>query len=97
MTGVQRGPWSSEKPLENVVGLPDFHLVVPVCGILVVLAVMSGMSALALKVGAGWLATGWIGADEFNPIPVTSLTFISPIADTVQYVMFSTVNESAIF
>ena len=46
--------------------------------------------AVGLLVVAGWLATGWIGADEFNPIPVTSLTFISPIADTVQYVMFST-------
>lgn len=39
---------------------------------------------------AGWLATGWLGVDEFNPIPVTSLTFIAPIADTVQYAMFST-------
>jgi uncharacterized membrane protein YedE/YeeE len=46
--------------------------------------------AVGLLVIAGWLATGWIGADEFNPIPVTSLTFISPIADSVQYVMFST-------
>lgn len=39
---------------------------------------------------AGWLATGWLGVDEFNPIPVTSLTYIAPIADTVQYAMFST-------
>lgn len=46
--------------------------------------------AVGLLVIAGWLATGWLGADEFNPVPVTSLTFISPIADTVQYVMFST-------
>ena len=46
--------------------------------------------AVGSLVVAGWLATGWIGADEFNPVPVTSLTFISPIADTVQYVMFST-------
>ncbi len=29
---------------------------------------------------AGWLATGWLGADDFSPIPVTSLTFISPVA-----------------
>jgi amino acid transporter len=34
------------------------HGLVPVCGILVVLAVMSGMSALALKVGGVWLAAG---------------------------------------
>ncbi|MBN8982307.1 MAG: YeeE/YedE family protein [Rhizobiales bacterium] len=53
-----------------------------------------GQIAAGLAVGslvvAGWLATGWLGADEFNPKPATSLTFISPIADTVQYVMFST-------
>ncbi|MBI3699859.1 MAG: YeeE/YedE family protein [Afipia sp.] len=46
--------------------------------------------AVGLLVVAGWLATGWIGADDFNPIPVTSLTFISPIADSLQYAMFST-------
>lgn len=45
---------------------------------------------IGLLVVAGWLTTGWLGADEFNPIPVTSLTFISPIADTLQYVMLST-------
>src|SRR5258708_2942012 len=46
--------------------------------------------AVGLLVTAGWLTTGWLGADEFNPIPVTSLTFISPIADTLQYAMLST-------
>ena len=34
------------------------HGVVPICGIIVVLAVFSGMSALAVKVGLAWLATG---------------------------------------
>jgi amino acid transporter len=34
------------------------HAVVPVCGIVVVLAVFSGMSALALKVGGTWLVVG---------------------------------------
>ena len=46
--------------------------------------------AVGLLVTAGWLTTGWLGADEFNPIPVTSPTFISPVADTLQYVMLST-------
>ena len=32
----------------------------------------------------------WLSADDFNPIPVTSLTFVSPIADSVQYTMLST-------
>ena len=45
---------------------------------------------IGLLVVAGWLTTGWLGADDFNPIPVTSLTFVSPIADTLQYAMLST-------
>jgi uncharacterized membrane protein YedE/YeeE len=46
--------------------------------------------AVGLLVTAGWFATGYLGADDFNPTPMTSLTFISPIADTVQYAMLST-------
>ena len=42
--------------------------------------------AVGLLVAAGWFATGYLGADDFNPAPVTSLTFIAPIADTLQYV-----------
>ena len=45
---------------------------------------------VGLLVAAGWFATGYLGADDFNPAPVTSLTFIAPIADTLQYVMLST-------
>jgi hypothetical protein len=36
------------------------HWVVPICGFLVVLAVFSGMSALAVKVGLTWLAAGLV-------------------------------------
>jgi len=54
----------------------------------------SGQIATGLVVGvliaAGWFATGYLGADEFNPVPVASLTFIAPIADTLQYAMLST-------
>src|SRR3979409_1533398 len=53
-----------------------------------------GQIAAGLAVGwvvaAGWFATGYLGADDFNPTAVTSLTFIAPIADTVQYAMLST-------
>ena len=45
---------------------------------------------VGILVAAGWYATGYLGADEFNPSPVTSLTFIAPIADALQYVMLST-------
>jgi uncharacterized membrane protein YedE/YeeE len=46
--------------------------------------------AVGLLVAAGWFVTGYLGADDFNPVAVTSLTFIAPIADTVQYSMLST-------
>ncbi|KJC54996.1 membrane protein [Bradyrhizobium sp. LTSPM299] len=45
---------------------------------------------VGLLVAAGWYATGFLGADDFNPTPVTSLTFVAPIADSLQYVMLST-------
>ena len=45
---------------------------------------------VGLLVAAGWFATGYLGADDFNPAPVTSLTFVAPIADLLQYVMLST-------
>ena len=51
--------------------------------------VMAGF-VVGILVAAGWFATGYLGADDFNPVPVTSLTFIAPIADTLQYAMLST-------
>lgn len=45
---------------------------------------------IGLLVVAGWAATGWLGADDFDPSPVTSLTFIAPIGDTIQYAMIAT-------
>ena len=53
-----------------------------------------GQVAAGLVVGAlvaaGWFATGYLATDDFNPTPITSLTFIAPIADALQYVMLST-------
>jgi uncharacterized protein len=46
--------------------------------------------AVGLLVAAGWFVTGYLGNDDFNPVSVTSLTFIAPIADTLQYAMLST-------
>jgi uncharacterized membrane protein YedE/YeeE len=45
---------------------------------------------MGLLVPAGWLVTGFLGADPFEPVPVASLTFIAPIADSLQYAMLST-------
>ena len=45
---------------------------------------------IGLLIPAGWFATGSLGADPFNPAPVASLTFVAPLADTLQYAMLST-------
>ena len=46
--------------------------------------------AIGLLIVAGWYTTGHLGGESFDPVPVTSLTFIAPIADSVQYIMLST-------
>jgi hypothetical protein len=51
--------------------------------------VASGLVIGAL-VPLGWLATGWLGADDFDPVPVASLTFVAPIGDSIQYLMLAT-------
>ena len=45
---------------------------------------------IGLLVAGGWFASGYLGADDFNPTPVVSLTFVAPIADSLQYAMLST-------
>jgi len=45
---------------------------------------------IGLLIPAAWFATGYLGNDDFNPVAITSLTFINPIADSVQYIMLST-------
>lgn len=45
---------------------------------------------IGLLIPAAWFVTGYIGNDDFNPVQITSLTFINPIADSVQYIMLST-------
>ncbi len=43
--------------------------------------------AIGLLIGAGWWATGVLGADEFEPVQLMSLTFIAPTGQTMQYLM----------
>lgn len=40
-----------------------------------------------LLVTAGWWITGVIGADDFEPAQLASLTFIAPTGDALQYLM----------
>lgn len=51
---------------------------------------LTGGAIVGLLIVAGWLITGWLGADDFEPTPITSLSFIAPIGDTIQYAMIST-------
>jgi len=36
---------------------------------------------------AAWYITGVVGSDDFDPIPLQGVTFVAPVAHTVQYVM----------
>lgn len=42
---------------------------------------------IGLTVVAGWVVTGIIAADEFNPVPLASITLIGPVAEGLQYLM----------
>lgn len=53
------------------------------------LLIVAGI-AIGMLVCAGWATTGYLGADPFEPAPVGSITFIAPLADSLQYVMLST-------
>jgi uncharacterized membrane protein YedE/YeeE len=49
-----------------------------------------GGVVVGLLIVAGWLATGYLGADDFEPAPIASLTFIAPVGETIQYAMLAT-------
>lgn len=51
---------------------------------------LAGGAAVGLLVVAGWAATGILGADDFTPVPLASLTFIAPLGETIQYAMLAT-------
>jgi hypothetical protein len=42
---------------------------------------------VGLTVLAGWIVTGVIAVDEFNPLPLASITFVAPVAESLQYLM----------
>ncbi|MEM8878519.1 MAG: YeeE/YedE family protein [Pseudomonadota bacterium] len=42
---------------------------------------------VGLTVVGGWAITGILGADDFDPQPLESLTYTGPVAETVQYAM----------
>ena len=42
---------------------------------------------IGLMIPLGWYITGHIGNDDFDPVQLFSFTFVSPTADSVQYLM----------
>jgi len=42
---------------------------------------------VGLTVVAGWVVTGILAADEFNPTQLASITFVAPVAESLQYLM----------
>lgn len=50
----------------------------------------AGGAVIGLMITAGWWITGVLGADDFDPVRLASLTFVAPIGDSLQYLMLST-------
>ncbi|CAA7612458.1 YeeE/YedE family protein [Magnetospirillum sp. SS-4] len=46
-----------------------------------------GGLVIGLLIVGGWAVSGILGADEFEPLPVTSFTFVAPIGGAMQYLM----------
>ena len=42
---------------------------------------------VGLLIPVGWLITGVLGKDEFEPTPLASFTFVAPTGDMLQYLM----------
>jgi hypothetical protein len=42
---------------------------------------------IGLATVAGWWVTGVLAADDFNPVPLTSVTLVAPVGDGLQYLM----------
>jgi uncharacterized protein len=51
---------------------------------------VAGGLVIGTLIPASWLATGWLGADDFDPAPLVALTFVAPIGATIQYAMIAT-------
>ncbi len=54
-----------------------------------------GGIAIGALVPAGWWVTGVVGADDFDPVDLVSLTFVAPVGDGIQYLMLATGTDLA--
>ena len=68
-------------------------ILIGLLGLLVVRSGSKGLltgAAVGLVVVAGWAVTGIVGADEFEPTQLASLSFVAPAGETIQYLMIFT-------
>jgi hypothetical protein len=42
---------------------------------------------IGLTVVAGWVVTGMLAFDDFEPVPLASVTLVAPVADALQFLM----------
>ncbi len=50
---------------------------------------------VGLLVAAGWWVTGVLAADDFEPVPLASLTFVAPVGDGLLYLMTFTGSQAS--
>ncbi|MEN5082820.1 YeeE/YedE family protein [Bosea sp. TWI1241] len=50
-------------------------------------ALVFGSALVGACIVAGWAVTGVLGADDFEPVPLASASFIVPVGDTLLYLM----------
>ncbi|KIL97063.1 Lipocalin-related protein and Bos/Can/Equ allergen [Paramagnetospirillum magnetotacticum MS-1] len=48
---------------------------------------LAGAVVIGLTIPTGWAVTAILGADDFAPAPIASLSFISPMGDGLMYLM----------
>lgn len=53
-------------------------------------ALIVGGIVVGLVIVGGWAVTGILGADDFEPVPLASMTFVAPVGNTLQYLMIFT-------
>lgn len=47
---------------------------------------LAGIS-IGLLIIAAWVVTGWLGVDDFDPVPVEGMSFIAPTGNSISYLM----------
>ena len=49
-----------------------------------------GGAIIGALIPVGWAITGIVGADDFDPVPLASFTFVAPIGESLMYLMIFT-------